>query len=79
MVPESAVHVTSELYAPDPVTAARHCVVPPVEMFDGLQVTLTVAIVDVWEFCRKLAPPQPAIVMTPVNSKDRYNLHLHFI
>ena len=74
MVPMSVVHVTSELYAPDPVTTARHCVAPPVEMLDGLQVTLTAAIVDVWEFGRKLAPPQPAIDMTPVNSMDRYNL-----
>jgi hypothetical protein len=32
-------------------------------------------MVDVWEeFGRKLAPPQPAIDMTPVNSKDRNNL-----
>jgi hypothetical protein len=49
-------------------------VVPPVETLDGLQVTLTAAIVDVWEFGRKLAPPQPAIDMTPANKKDKYNL-----
>ena len=73
-MPESAVHITSELYAPDPVTAAWHCVVPLVEILDGLHVTLTAVIADVWEFDKKLAPPQPAIEMTLVNSKDRYNL-----
>jgi hypothetical protein len=74
MVPMSAVHITSGLYVPDPVTTALHCAAPPVEMLDGVQVTLTAAIVDVWELGRKLAPPQPAIDMTPVKSMGRANL-----
>jgi hypothetical protein len=58
---------------PVPATLAEHWVVPLVAILEGLQATLTEAIVDVWEEL-KLAPPQPAIDMTPVNSKNRYNL-----
>jgi hypothetical protein len=31
-------------------------------------------MVEVWEFGRMLAPPQPTSAITPVNKKDRNNL-----
>jgi hypothetical protein len=57
------------------VTLAEHWTVSPFETFEGLHATLTDAMAEVWEeFGLMLAPPQPIMDMTPVNSRERYNL-----